>query len=67
MNSKGLTLVEVLAVIVILSVLVLIGTVSVDKIIESSSRKVFHTNLDTLERTYGNSSYWWNNTFGRTF
>lgn len=52
MNSKGLTLLEVLAVISILSVILLIGSVSVAKVIESSSMKTCLANLLTVERSY---------------
>lgn len=50
MNSKGLTLIEVLAVVSILSIILVIGSISVDKIIKSSSKNVCLANMLTVER-----------------
>lgn len=48
MNKKGFTLIEVLAVIVILSVIALIVFPEVNKIIKDSRQKSFNTQVDNL-------------------
>ncbi|MHA6261275.1 type II secretion system protein [Sporosarcina sp. CAU 1771] len=52
MNSKGLTLIEVLAVVVILSILVSIGSITVNQIIKNSKETICYVNRDSLEKSY---------------
>ena len=51
-NAKGFTLVEVLAVVVILGIITGIATLSVNKIIEKSKLEVCNANIIEIEREY---------------
>lgn len=51
-NAKGFTLVEVLAVVVILGIITGIATLSVNKIIDKSKLEVCHANMIEVERAY---------------
>ena len=49
MNKKGFTLAEVLAVVIILSVLALIGIFSVESIIRTGSEKAYNAQLNEIK------------------
>lgn len=49
MNKKGFTLVEVLAVIVILSIIALIVFPEINKIMKNSKEKAYNTQIQSLE------------------
>jgi len=51
-NKKGLTLVEVLAVLVILGIFVVIAIPSISSSIEKANTEVCHTNRVELEESY---------------
>ncbi len=53
MNNKGFTLVELLAVIVILAALALITTTSVAKILKDSKEDLYNTQFSALESMVG--------------
>ena len=46
MNKKGFTLVELLAVIVILAIIMIIATMNVGKVITRSRTQAFESNMD---------------------
>ncbi len=48
MNKKGFTLIEVLAVIVILSIIALIVFPEINKIMKNSKQKAYNTQIDSL-------------------
>lgn len=49
MNKKGFTLVELLAVILILSVLIIIGTISINAIVDGIRKNMLETKIDSIE------------------
>lgn len=59
MNKKGFTLVELLAVIVVITVLALIGTVSVNVVRNKIEENLFNGKIETLltsAQTYGENN-----------
>lgn len=49
MNKKGFTLVELLAVIVILSILAVISFAIIFKLIDNSRNDIYNSNINTIE------------------
>lgn len=49
MNKEGFTLVELLGVIVILSVVMLLGTVSINAIVDGIRKNMLETKIDSIE------------------
>ncbi|MBR3523598.1 MAG: prepilin-type N-terminal cleavage/methylation domain-containing protein [Bacilli bacterium] len=50
MNKKGFTLVELLAVIVILSILAIVTTTIIFKVVSNSRENIYKQNIDYIEK-----------------
>lgn len=54
MNNKAFTLVEVLAVVIILSVLALLGIISVESVIKAGTEKAYNAQINEIKQAAEN-------------